>query len=705
MATKQWKKRQTQLCKSRKIIESFYVKHFTLLHYLHKQSKAIRLIQDGDPVEYRVLMKSTLVAVPRHQSATPPFNPTNTQWFTLKEIINRVIEHVCRSNKTNVLAYGFGSLNGYGTKGTVAGTVGIQNNYPNTIVSYLRTTRAWQVLHQRIGDDLMIHLLQNVSMFVKVNSKCYFQVAGYPISRLSPLSATDVSPQLNKTEHRIQSVGDGDGENAILKRKTRRGGKRARRYSEKSTQQKKDDITELTGKGSEVHLVDVESVQGGDAVATIVISHAVSGKPAQLDRDPNVCPERTQSKRKHKLESDEQQPHAKKAKMATNVDGDASSLFPVETRNVSNVYDDEMTYPKCSVAEKLPTEVSPLLFPDESSENSSEESTHLCGRNSEIFHPHDDVSNLSFREDTETNIVSESNEKAEITAVMPVEKKVETTLKRKKSVSSAGGMRKKEVRRKPWEYLVKFLPKSGQSTPKKPQSEVGCGIQPKGIKAQQRLNKRGRLTSKRERSIRLNEVFLPRSSLFYSSNLSQTFPKNHVMETSPVSMAGARRLTQQIFLQESCLATSRNSGGKMSGEKRDDQTVKNVSIASTNHDVFTTTTPTQKKQKPFRLPKKLKRVQPLLLKFLARHKKCPFRTLLRHHCYYTQKKVKKSKKKRTLQRIPFSVKMMYHKRSWKSGPKSSKRTRCIKRGVKIDVLVYRHAVTNYTKLDQVSIPT
>lgn len=720
MATKQAKKKQSQFCKSRKIIESFYVKHFTLLRYLRKvkQRKAIRLIQDGDPVEYRVLLKSTLVAVPRDQSATLPFNPTQAQWFTLKEIINRVIEHVCRSNKTNVLAFGFESLSGYGRKGTVAGTIGIQNSYPNTIVSYLRTTRAWQVLHERVGDDLMIHLLQNVSMFVKVNAKCYFQVAGYPISRLSPLStAEDVTPQLH-SKPAVQSVGGGNGVSIVLKRKTRRGGKRARRYRENSTQsqKEKEDLSDVTGKGDETHGLDEESVHESDVVATTASSPAVLTNPAQMDRgnrDLDACSELPQNKHKRKLEScdnNKQQPRAKKARAACDVD---------------EVSDDEVKSPVCGSVEKLlATEVSPLLFPDESSENSSEDSIHLCVRNSDLdsgknareLRHYDDVSTCLFRGNIEANAVDKcgnshhevendlrGNEERE-TSVMSVEKNMRT-LKRKKSPSSEARTKKKagnktEVRRKPWVYLLKFLPKTGQTNSKRPPREARCNRQGKQNNRQQC----DRPASKKNRSgIRLNEVSLPRSSLFYSSNLSQTFPKKHTMETSSVSMAGARRLAQQIFLQGSCLATSRHGGGIMGSEKRDDQSAKNVTTALNNHDVLRTATPIAQKQKPFRLPKKLKKVQPLLLKLLARHKKCPFRTLLRHHCYYyAQKREKKSKKRKILQRIPFNVKMMYHKRSWKSGTKSTKLVRREKKPVKVDALVYRHAVNNYTKHDQVS---
>ena len=698
MATKRAKEKQSQFCKSRKVIESFYAKHFTLLRYLRKvkQRKAIRLIQDLDPVEYRVLLKSTLVAVRVHdQAATLPFNPTQTQWFTLKEIINRVIEHVCRSNKTNVLAFGFESLSGYGKKGTVAGTIGIQNSYPNTIVSYLRTTRAWQVLHERIGDDLMIHLLQNVSMFVKVNAKCYFQVAGYPISRLSPFSTLDVTPDL-LDKPGIRSAGGGNEVSVVLKkRKTRRGGKRARRYRENSS---RDPIQS-----------GVESVHESDVVTATPSPPAVLTNPAEMDGSSHgldACSELSQNKQKRKLDSydNNEQPRAKKARTSCNVSDDANKS------------------PDCGSVEKLATEVSPLLFPDESSENSSQESTHLCVRNSDDLdsaenarelHLHNDVFTSFLQDNIEENAVEEccdklenflhGNEKKE-SSVMSVEKSVRT-LKRKKSLSMSAGRKKKaEVRQKPWQYLLKFIPKTGQTNSKR---------QPRGVRSDKQTKRNYRQQSdrpaskKNKRGMRLNEVSLPRATMFYSSYLSQTLPKKHIMETSPVSMAGARRLAKQIFLQGSCLATSGHSGVITSSEKRDDQSAKNATTASTSHDVLRTATPIAQKRKPLRLPKKLKKVQPLLLKFLAKHKKCPFRTLLRHHCYHhTQKRGKKNKKTRILQRlIPFNMKMMYHKRSWKSGTKPTKLARRKKKWVKVDALLYRHAVNNYTKHDQVSLPS
>ncbi|KAJ7385972.1 hypothetical protein OS493_012304 [Desmophyllum pertusum] len=320
MATKKAKKKQIKLSKSQQIIASFYIKHFTLLSYLYKvkQGTSIRLIQDGDLPEYRVLLKSTLVGVPRDRSATPPFKPNHAQWFTFKEIINRVIEHACRSKKTmfteNVIASGFEAFE-------------------------------W-----------------NVSMFVKVNSQCFFQVTGFPISRLIPLKPGEsVTPQLH-SKQAIPSIGGGDGSNAVLKKKTkregkqtgasggvgakaavlkrettRRGGKRATKYHEKiRSQKKKEDLSDMTGKSNqEVPRLDVESVH---VIAATASSPAVSSIPDQIDQRNNrnrldACSESSKDQGKRKREScdnvngkkqTEEHSHAKKARITCNVD----EIFP-----------------------------------------------------------------------------------------------------------------------------------------------------------------------------------------------------------------------------------------------------------------------------------------------------------------------------------------------------------------------------------------
>ena len=418
--------------------------------------------------------------------------------------------------------------------------------------------------------------------------------------------------------------------------------------------------------------------------------------------DLDVCAELPQNKKKRKMEDNvnNEQPQAKKARVPCNVTNDADKS------------------PECSSEEKLATKVSPLLFSDESGGKSSEESTQPCVRSGDMD-PAKSVIQLSLRDNDSASLLQENIEENAVEKCSEVEnyflgtEEKESsamstgtnvgTLKRKKSSSKGSGRKNKtEARQKPWEYLTKILPKAGQT--KRHPRRIRSDSQAKQNNRQKRNRPASRKNSNRK-GIRLNEVSLPRATLFYSSNLSQTLPKNHIMQTSPVSMAGARKLAQQIFLQGSCLATSEHSGGIKGAEKRDDQSAKNTDTALTNRDVLRTAPPSAQKRKPLRLPKMVRKVQPLLLKFLAKHKKCPFSTLLKHHCYYqAQKRDKKNKKRMQLQRIPFSVKMMCHKRSWKGGTKSTKLTRREKKPVKVDALLYRHAVNNYTKHDQVSIP-
>ena len=738
MVTKKAKKKQTQLCNARKIISSFYFKVFTLRSYIDKvkNEKGTKLIQDGDPADYIVILKSTLVAVPRDQSATLPFKPSHNTCFTLKDIINRVIERVCHSNKTNVLAFGFEKLSGNDRNGTVAGTHGIQNSYPNSIVSYLRTAKAWQVLHDRIGDDLMIHLLQNVAMFVKGASKCYFQVAGFPISQLSPLTAKDVPPEI--TNNKQSSKPENDSKEATTKRKVRRGGKRVRRFCKKLSSQKEDITAISICEDESDNPLDLEHVDDVVTCKTITNSSAVTGYRKRKASDNDV-----------------KEIYIKKARKSFNVV--EASPFAVDDIENSNNYsanghaarssflqnqselaeyemntrcnDIEMNSPMDGLPERSATEVSPLLFPEETSDKSMDESCHYgspseleSSKNFKKLYQVDDVATALFEEATDERSadgcvdgrpvdvdVYRSQEK-EMKA-MPVEKK--DSLKRKKATSNSSVEVKEMVddkavnRRKPWKYLLKLLPQSEQikSLADKEPAPKGQekSLSQKKTKVQPD-NKEGRPTSKKNsQGVCLNEVYLPRSRIFYASNLSQTFPKNHIMETTPVGMAGARRLVHHIFMQRSCMVGSSEKGN----DRKEMQNAKNVTGAMSNQKKGS------KKGKPFRLPKRLTRMQPIALKFLARHQKCPFRTLLKHHCFYTcngregrRVRLKRSGKKKGFHtRTAFNIpkRMMWHKQPWKKGrSKVSKRAHREKKA-RVDMLVYRHAVSNFTRHDQVHV--
>ena len=766
MAPKKEKKERIQLCNARQIISSFYAKLFTLLSFIRKVKKESgeQLIQDGDPADYKFLLKSTLVAVPRDLSKAPPFKPSNTHWFTLKEITNRVIEHVCRSNKSNVLALGFEPLRGNGRSGTVAGTIGIQNSYPNTIVSYIRTSKAWLLLHKRVGDDLMIHLLQNVAMFVKATSKCYFQVAGFPISRMSPLTekGVDAPDKLGSIKRKKQKPTDAAEKSSRAVRKSRRGGKRMRRSRQNFAKEK-----------------DCEASTSDIAVSafcenTLRQEHICDEAAKNISTSPVTAAQLEEPKsRKRRASdnlSDNQEPTSKKARTSLSV-GDSPLLFPMEpegksrnlpvsehtVRSYSTSDRDNVTEQRgknsnflspikdcCEDSERKranqsaeisvsstedglttgsDTEVSPLLFPEETSEKSTEEPT--CSTSVRLS-SNDEVAIALFQDDAETVVscvdlggvgddLCRSDDKA-----MPVEMK--EVRKRKKSVPAAGVNEEAKTnlrkRKKPWKGLLKLLPQPEQGkSPRKKTSATNFKGEGKSGKINRKESKKlskSQSTSKTHQGIGMNDLYLPRTRLFYASNLSQKLSKKHVMEATPVSMNGARKLVHRIFLEGSYVGNgksdaqnAKNVTGTSSNQKqtptknekvtKGGQNAKNASGVLSNHKQ----TPSKKK-KPFRLPKRLKGIVPLFLMFLARHRKCPFQVLLKHHCTFSERRarvIKSGKKKGRLFSTPKTT--MWSKRGLKRrGSKGVKRPPG-KKKIKVDVLVYRHVVSNYTRHDQV----
>ena len=769
MAPKKEKKKRIQLCNARQIISSFYAKLFTLLSFIRKVKKESDqpLIQDGDPADYKFLLKSTLVAVPRDLSKAPPFKPSNTHWFTLKEITNRVIEHVCRSNKSNVLALGFEPLRGNGRSGTVAGTIGIQNSYPNTIVSYIRTSKAWLLLHKRVGDDLMIHLLQNVAMFVKATSKCYFQVAGFPISRMSLLTekGVDAPDKRGSIKRKKQKPTDAAEKSSRAVRKLRRGGKRMRRSRQNFAHEK-----------------DPEASTSDIAVSafcenTLRQEHICDEAAKNTSTSPVTAAQLKQPKsRKRRARddlSDNQEPTSKKARTYLGVE-DSPLLFPIEpegksqnlpvsdhtVRSYSTSDRDNVTEQReknsnflspmkdcCEDSERKranqsaevsvsstedglttgsDTEVSPLLFPEETSEKSTEEPT--CSTSVRLS-SNDEVAIALFQDDAETVVscvdsgrVGDDLRRSDDKEVKATPVEMKEVRKRKKPFSAAGANEEEKTnlrkRKKPWKGLLKLLPQPEQGkSPRKKTSVTKFKGESESGKINRKESKKlsnSQSTSKTRQGIGMNDLYLPRTRLFYASNLSQKLSKKHVMEATPVSMNGARKLVHRIFLQ----------GSYVGNGKSDVQNVKNVTGASSNQNQTPTKnekvtkggqnaknasgvlsnhkqTPSKKK-KPFRLPKRLKGIVPLFLMFLARHRKCPFQVLLKHHCTFSERRarvIKSGKKKGRLFSTPKTT--MWSKRGLKRhGSKGVKRPPG-KKKIKVDVLVYRHAVSNYTRHDQV----
>ena len=89
-------------------------------------------------------------------------------------------------NFHNVLSLGYGAPTGYNISGTssIVGAPAIANFYPNTLVNILQTN-FWEEILNKIGDELMLHMLLNCSIFKSLENGCFMQITGPALSDVS----------------------------------------------------------------------------------------------------------------------------------------------------------------------------------------------------------------------------------------------------------------------------------------------------------------------------------------------------------------------------------------------------------------------------------------------------------------------------------------------------------------------------------------
>ncbi|XP_056376264.1 telomerase reverse transcriptase isoform X2 [Hyla sarda] len=141
------------------------------------------LLQEGDTDRYKAFLSELLVCIPH--GAKKLCSPISfLQLSTQREVVARVIQRICEKNKKNVLAFGYG-LVAEKSSLRVQFAPNICSYFPNPTTATIGTSVLWEILLSRVGDDVMMHLLENCSLFVKVPPSCCYQLCGQPIYNLS----------------------------------------------------------------------------------------------------------------------------------------------------------------------------------------------------------------------------------------------------------------------------------------------------------------------------------------------------------------------------------------------------------------------------------------------------------------------------------------------------------------------------------------
>ncbi|XP_036262407.1 telomerase reverse transcriptase [Molothrus ater] len=142
-----------------------------------------QVLQADDAPGYRNFVGQCLVCVPRGARAIPrPF--TFQQLSSQSEVTARVVQRLCEKKKKNVLAYGYSLPDENSSQFPVMPLSKIHSYLPNTATETLCISGFWETLLSRIGDDVMMYLLEHCAVFMLVPPSNCYQVCGQPIYEL-----------------------------------------------------------------------------------------------------------------------------------------------------------------------------------------------------------------------------------------------------------------------------------------------------------------------------------------------------------------------------------------------------------------------------------------------------------------------------------------------------------------------------------------
>ncbi|XP_071409648.1 telomerase reverse transcriptase [Pithys albifrons albifrons] len=145
---------------------------------------AAEVLRDDDGPRYRTFVGQCVVCVPHGARAIPrPFS--FQQLSSQNEVITRVVQRLCKKGKKNVLAYGYSLLNENTSDCQILPLSSIYSYLPNTATETLRISGLWGTLLSRIGDDVMMYLLEHCAIFMLVPPSNCYQVCGQPVYELT----------------------------------------------------------------------------------------------------------------------------------------------------------------------------------------------------------------------------------------------------------------------------------------------------------------------------------------------------------------------------------------------------------------------------------------------------------------------------------------------------------------------------------------
>ncbi|XP_046767417.1 telomerase reverse transcriptase isoform X4 [Gallus gallus] len=143
----------------------------------------VEVLRGDDAQCYRTFVSQCVVCVPRGARAIP--RPICFQQLSSQsEVITRIVQRLCEKKKKNILAYGYSLLDENSCHFRVLPSSCIYSYLSNTVTETIRISGLWEILLSRIGDDVMMYLLEHCALFMLVPPSNCYQVCGQPIYEL-----------------------------------------------------------------------------------------------------------------------------------------------------------------------------------------------------------------------------------------------------------------------------------------------------------------------------------------------------------------------------------------------------------------------------------------------------------------------------------------------------------------------------------------
>ncbi|XP_033123603.1 telomerase reverse transcriptase-like isoform X2 [Anneissia japonica] len=157
--------------------------------FLGLEDRVPNVVRDTDRQRYKHFVENTLVIANQGQDLLPnKRNYSTDQMSSQNDVVIRVVNKLCKKHgkkaPENVLTFGFMFGQWDGPLLLAAPNADGFNNFNN---SNFVLTPYWKTLYSRIGDEIMMHLLSETSIFVRCGSSTtsYIQVTGFPICNIA----------------------------------------------------------------------------------------------------------------------------------------------------------------------------------------------------------------------------------------------------------------------------------------------------------------------------------------------------------------------------------------------------------------------------------------------------------------------------------------------------------------------------------------